>query len=93
MYKLTLGLLTFIFALSLNLASAQVKKDSSIIKNPVVTKSIDKKKVDVTKSVNTKKIDVTKPINEKKIDVTKPINKKKFGVTRPKAIKDTLKSK
>lgn len=93
MYKLTLGLLTFAFIFSLNLASAQVKTDSSLVKNPVVTKSIDKKKVDVTKSVNTKKNDVTKPINEKKIDVTKSMNTKKINVTKPTVTTKQLKPK
>jgi YHS domain-containing protein len=83
MNRLSLGLLTIAFAFTLNLTWSQVKTDSSLVKNPVVTKSIDTKKVDVTKSVNTKNVDVTKPINEKKIDVTKPINGKKIDVTKP----------
>jgi YHS domain-containing protein len=94
MYRLTLGLLTFAFIFSFNITWSQVKTDSSLVKNPVTTKSIDKTKVTTTKTIDKTKVgvtktttsketEVTKSINEKKIDVTKPINEKKIDVTKP----------
>src|ERR1035437_8703447 len=62
MKKLALGLLAFVFALSLNLTWAQDKTDSKDVKKPEVTKPTDvQKSTDVTKSKNiTKTPNVTK---------------------------------
>src|ERR1035437_2110905 len=54
MKKLALGLLAFVFALSLNLTWAQDKTDSKDVKKPNATK------IDVTKTPNVKSTDVTK---------------------------------
>jgi YHS domain-containing protein len=78
MKKLALGLLAFVFALSLNLTWAQDKTDSKDVKKPEVTKPTDvQKSTDVTKSKN-----ITKTPNVTKIDVTKTPNVKSTDVTK-----------
>ena len=78
MKKLALGLLAFVFALSLNLTFAQERTDSKDVKKPEVTKPADtQKSTDVTKSKN-----ITKTPNVTKIDVTKTPNVKSTDVTK-----------
>ena len=58
MNRITLGLLSFAFSLSLNLTFAQERTDSKDVKKPEVTKPAEiQKTVDVTKSK-----DITTPI-------------------------------
>ena len=94
MYRLTLGLLTFAFIFSFNITWSQVKTDSSLVKNPVTTKSIDKTKVTTTKTIDKTKVGVTKTTTTKETEVTKSTDKKKIDVTKPSIIKkvDTTKS-